>query len=197
MSHGALALLMCLGPSIGLAQTTGYGRLHGKVVSGVDSSPLASAIVRISSTGTTKYMTLTDSTGTFAVDTIRQGVYLLTVRAFMYREFKDTLHLAGDSVRNLRIALSTHCGYDSVSALREIARHRPLIVENGGIAPTLLTSVDSAFEHRYGARYVILGDDASIPSACLESHNRVVFRFLDARFGNDWRRSLRKTIRSG
>jgi len=143
---------------------------------------------------TEDYSVLTDSLGVFRIDSIAAGTYVLTVRAFLYDEFTDTVRVANDDSLSVKIALATRCQYDSSSASREIARRRPAIVENGGIAPVTLSPSDRSFEKTYGTRYVILGDGEAIPSACVASHNRVVFRFLDSRFGKDWRRLLRATV---
>ncbi len=100
------------------------------------------------------------------------------------------------------IVLQGYCPHDSVTALADIARGEPQLIYNGGLAPLAPTRKDLAFEKRYQVQIVMLGDGEPELDVCLGRNNRVVVRFLDDRYGNQWRRAASQTpfanlLRSG
>jgi hypothetical protein len=165
----------------------GRGALRGTVLSSVDSSPLWGAQVALD----LNHFGVADSLGQFAIDTIPAGTYSLSVRAFKYHDSQRPVEIRADTMQLGIIVLRTECRFDSTSAVRGIRQGRPKIVFNGGLAPTSLSQEDYAFERAYRVKYVILGDGDPEPAACAETNNRVVFRFLDRRFGLEWRARVR------
>ena len=61
-----------------------------------------------------------------------------------------------------------------------------------GISP-ITYSNDIIFENKYNLFYFELGCVSHEPSI-IESYNFQVFKFLDSKFGKDWRKKIRKDI---
>src|SRR5712664_3232712 len=78
-----LALLHCASFSAAQQAGSATGRLRGRVLTGVDSSALAGAIVSLDNRRVTA---LTDSSGRFEIDTIAVGVHSLTARYIQYND---------------------------------------------------------------------------------------------------------------
>jgi carboxypeptidase-like protein len=184
-----IALLACASFSAAQQAGSGTGRLRGRVLTGVDSSPLAGAIVFLDNG---RVAAVTDSIGSFAIDTVAVGVHSLNVRYIQYHDSQLSITITPDVIDEETIVLQTHCQFDSLSAIDDTRHHRPKIVFNEGIAPSLPSRDDIIFERKYGIRYVILGDEGAEPEACVSQNNRIVFRFLDRRFGTQWRTQVRQ-----
>jgi len=182
------AILVPVG--LGFTGPAPTGVVRGRVLSGVDSSALSSAMVTLEGAGT-RQDRFTDEVGTFLISAISPGAYSLTIRALGYPPLRDTIRVNDVDTLSLTIALPADCQFDSIAAVRDIARRRPKILLHGGIAPIAQTPTDQLMERKYGFRYREFGDELTEPMACDDQYNRVVFRFLDSKFGNAWRDSVR------
>ncbi len=163
--------------------------VRGRVLSGVDSSPSGWALVFLED-GDRRLSQSTDTTGRFLFSSVSAGRYLLTVRALGYHPFRDSILVIGDTL-TLSVVLPAHCEFDSLAALRDIARDSVRVLLHGGIAPLVMGSMDAIVERRYRFRYMEFGDMVTQPPECDKQYHRVVFRFLDAQFGKRWRDSVR------
>jgi hypothetical protein len=184
----ALVVLVALvGASSSRHQQSGV--LRGHLLSGVDSLPVADAFVTVQGPSSTKRQVV-DSRGDFLIAGLPPGTYSLTVRALGYPVHRRAFTIAAGDTVTLSIVMVPHCQFDSLTAMRDIAAGHPRIVLQSGIAP-IVSPWDSIVEKRYGFTYVELGDQLVDPMECLRRHNRVVFRFLDAKYGPRWRDSVR------
>jgi hypothetical protein len=168
--------------------------VRGFVRSSVDSSPISFAQVQLDDAKHRRFATVTDSLGAFKLTGVSPGSYALTARYILYHPYaRDITVAAGDTSLGI-IVLRGYCPHDSVTALADIARGKPQLIYNGGLAPLAHAQGDFAFEKRYGVQIVMLGDGEPELNQCLDRNNRVVLRFLDRRYGKKWRRAAASTI---
>ncbi|HEX9294048.1 MAG TPA: carboxypeptidase-like regulatory domain-containing protein [Gemmatimonadales bacterium] len=176
--------------------------VRGFVRSSVDSSPIWMAQVQLDDAKHRRFVTVTDSLGAFTLTSVSPGPYALTARYILYHPYARDITVAGRDTSLGIIVLQGYCPHDSVTALADIARGEPQLIYNGGLAPLAPTRKDLAFEKRYHVQIVMLGDGEPELDVCLGRNNRVVVRFLDDRYGNQWRRAASQTpfanlLRSG
>ena len=76
-------------------------------------------------------------------------------------------------------------------ALPEIVFKILAIILFGGIAPIALSEGDIEFEKKYDVEYLILGDSEHEPEECIHQYNKIVFDYLDHKFGKNWRNEVR------
>jgi len=176
--------------------------VRGFVRSSVDSSPIWMAQVQLDDAKHRRFVTVTDSLGAFTLTSVSPGPYALTARYILYHPYARDITVAGRDTSLGIIVLQGYCPHDSVTALADIARGEPQLIYNGGLAPLAPTRKDLAFEKRYQVQIVMLGDGEPELDVCLGRNNRVVVRFLDDRYGNQWRRAASQTpfanlLRSG
>ncbi|PHK31855.1 hypothetical protein VF13_39070 [Nostoc linckia z16] len=83
--------------------------------------------------------------------------------------------------------------YDPLKAQQNIRDGKPKLFLETGIAPIRYTN-DSTVEKQFGFVYEDLGDLKSESDSCLIVYSRVVFSYLDRRYGREWRRRCRKDV---
>jgi len=167
--------------------------VRGFVRSSVDSSPISFAQVQLDDAKHRRLVAITDSLGAFTLTGVSPGPYALTARYILYHPYTRDITLAGRDTSLGIIVLQGYCPHDSVTALADIARGKPQLIYNGGMAPLAHMQKDFGFERRYQVQIVMLGDGEPELDACLGRNNRVVLRFLDERYGNRWRRAASQT----
>ena len=170
---------------------TGFASFKGTVLSGIDSSPVPYATLLLRADLGRTYETITDTLGGFGIDTIVPGRYSLRVAFIGYPADTDQVELEAGASLNRVIVLRARCKFDSVVASRDIRRGHPRILLHGGIAPAGYGPREMAMERRYGFSYWDFGDQTVNPFLCDQQYNRVVFRFLDGKYGTSWRDSVR------
>jgi hypothetical protein len=163
--------------------------VRGRVLSGIDSSSIGSALVFLEG-GSIRQNQSTDTLGRFLFSSVPVGGYVLTVRALSYHPFRESIRVGGDTL-TLTVVVPAHCEFDSLAAMRDIARHHVRVLLHGGIAPLAYNANDRRVERMYGFRYIEFGDMVSQPFECDQQYHRVVFRYFDRRFGSRWRDSVR------
>ncbi len=84
------------------------------------------------------------------------------------------------------------CEFNGRLARKEIRKSIPRLILIGGLAPTYFFGQER-FEHEFNIRYYEFGDSGE-PERCALRYNRVVFAYLDKRYGNTWRYKVRKDI---
>ena len=132
--------------------------------------------------------TLTDTVGQFSFSNVPAGNYAFIVRSLGYRPLQDSIRVDRD-IEALTFVLPAYCEFDSLVALKDIARGRVRVLLHG--SPPLVDPMDPVVERRYRFQYLDFGDILTEPFECSEQYNRVVFRHFDQRFGSRWRDSVR------
>jgi len=184
--------LLAAGVSLLAAQGKALAKFTGTVVSGIDSIQLSYAqVILRSAVGSQYYAAITDSLGAFRIDTIVPGPYSIRVQFLGYPPDTSRFEFEPGASVDRVVILRAHCNYDSALAVSDIRRGRPRILLHGGIAPLAYGVQDRAMERKYRFRYKEFGDQIENPLQCDEQYNRVVFGFLDRKYGTGWRDSVR------
>ena len=111
--------IIVLLPYQGNSQNTKYGKLTGFIYSKYSGYPLANANILLANT---KYVTVSDSEGSFHIDKIPVGLYTLQVNYIGYRLYINSIDLTKNPNISVKIFL-----IDSVITKKEI-----IIVANSG-----------------------------------------------------------------
>nr|WP_294858513.1 hypothetical protein [uncultured Fluviicola sp.] len=84
--------------------------------------------------------------------------------------------------------------YDAKSASKDIKSGKPLILfsaENGKV-PQFDSKKDSEFQAKYQVKFISPSGFRIVGSDEEKAYNRVIFEYLDKKFGNAWRMELRE-----
>ncbi len=186
----ALMALLAVSPIVPVSGQQ-LGAFRGVVISSVDSSPLGAAYVSLTRRGSPALRASSDSLGRFSIEGLHPGLYALVVRSIGYPPFSRDVTLSGSDTAPMTVVLAARCLHDSITAVRDIARHRPRIVRGYGPPTIDLSGEEATLERRFGFTFLDLGDEVYEAAECWLQYNRVVFRYLDGRYGPAWRDSVR------
>ncbi|WP_162912068.1 carboxypeptidase-like regulatory domain-containing protein [Pontibacter actiniarum] len=163
--------------------------IEGIVVSGVNKKPLADVYVSLKHKG---FGTVTDSLGYFRFDGVPEGKYHLITHYFGYSETDTALSVVSEPLTGLHITLEADCSYDRRVAEADIVSGEPKLLLVGSIAPVVHKN-QYRFERKYKVQYLDFGDT---PPAyeCIEEYNKVIFNYLDKKYGDKWRKEVRPDV---
>ncbi len=184
-------IILCLSTSgISYSQSSDYFSISGKIklLAGFELTAPTEAYVTIKSAN--KFI-IADSLGNYKIDSLRTGNYIIEVYGFGYQKTDTTINVS-KSIRDLDLLIVAECEINKDIAQRDIDKNKPRLLLSGGIAPVIYLDQDK-FEKKYGVKYFDYG--CVIPSyECIEQYNKEIFRYLDNKFGNSWRREVRKDV---
>lgn len=84
--------------------------------------------------------------------------------------------------------------YNQLMAQRDIAKGRPRLFLSGGIA-ALKQAEDSSVEKQFGFLYKDFGCvRPPVNDRCMREYSREVFTYLDRKYGEKWRTTVRKDV---
>lgn len=83
--------------------------------------------------------------------------------------------------------------YNQLTAQRDLEKGTPKLFLPGGIAP-LRRAEDPSIEKRFGFSYHDFGCVRLVDDRCLLAYSRVVFSYLDKKYGKAWRAGVRKDV---
>lgn len=180
MSHlTTIAFLSLLGMSVNAQVPDTLSSIEGVIYSSINSQPVGESLVNLKGT---KYGALTDSSGYFRIDEIPPRDYQLEVIGFGYSQIDTAISLEPGSLHKLNFTLVGSCPFD---AQKDIERSKPKLLLVGSIAPVIYPDQEK-FERKFDVEYYDFGDTPPA-DACIEKYNKTVFKFLDHKFGKEWR----------
>ncbi len=185
-----LSLLLPLQPTIGQSGDAKVSTMKGCLVSCVNNSRITTGLVKLKGT---RLASIPDSLGQYIIREIPPGKHSVQVMGFGYNNIDTVVSfLAGDTA-SLDFALKTKCSHDAKVATIDIRENQIKLLLAGGIAPGASTSEDEAFEKKYDIQYFDFG---CVPpaDACIEEYNKVMFKYLDQKFGRTWRKEVRRDV---
>lgn len=157
--------------------------IHGIVLSAIDGTPVTNFLVKKGK----KHIVVTDGEGTFSFLAAKKKIAL----SFHYTmtETKDTTIILSDTTT--RIFLFTYKTLDSSQAKYDIENNNMILFCCLGFNVLHPTRNDEAFEKKYGVKYFVMGDSPPAPINKLHSYNLSIAKYLDARYGTEWRKKTK------
>ncbi|WP_299707069.1 hypothetical protein [uncultured Pontibacter sp.] len=192
MKISYLILLFALIQSAVFGQGTERKKLYveGRIISEVNNKPLENVITYLQKE---RVFIATDSTGFFRIPVKASGEHRLIVIEGGYSELDSLIVIKTESLTDLNIVLVADCPFNRSSAEKDIKKGNPKLLLVGSIAPVVYTG-QNYFERKYKVQYYDFG--CTPPAdACIEEYNQKVFEFLDKKYGDKWRKEVRKDVR--
>ena len=138
-------------------------------------------------------ITSTDSSGYFKFENLKDKEYELRVLNYSANPKIFKVALNGESKQNADLFLKIECQVNSETAKRDIEEGYPKLLLASGIAPSVYFKEDP-FEKKYGVKYEDFGDVIEHPYECMAQYNQEIFKFLDKKFGQEWRKMIREDV---
>lgn len=192
MRHTFLAILiLCVFTNLA-AQPKSDPRfeLSGIVISKINSQPLPNVVVMVRTIN--NYVVTTDSLGQFQISGLKPGTHRFEIREFGYQPIDTSLTLTDSGIGNAKFEIGAVCEFTKEAAIQDIRGKKIKLLLSGGIAPAIYKS-DSKFERKFNVKYFDFG---CTPEAneCMIEYNSKVFEYLDSKFGDKWRKSVRQDV---
>lgn len=138
------------------------------------------------------YYRAIDSVGYFNISELKEGKYNIKILGWGY-EVDTLLNIKHPLSYNLTFYANIDCEVNRVAALKDIEENRIKLLIIGSIAPMANTYHDNTFEKKYNLKYYDYGDTPPLFD-CVRIYNEVIFEFLDLKYGEEWRNSVRKDV---
>ena len=135
---------------------------------------------------------ISDSSGNFSFKNLKPGNYRLSTRGLGYVSYDTLITLIDKSIVNLSLLIKANCNVDRIVAEKDIKRKRPRLLLVGSIAPVYYPKQDE-FEKKYHIQYYDFGDSPTAEE-CIIQYNRMIFEYLDSKFGKTWRQEVRRDV---
>ena len=182
------------------AQSSHTYKVSGTAISFYTNQPIPYGFVHFQKNGKTK-STVCDSLGHFVMTGLSKGKYTLSfeiMKGYYYKD-KDTSFSLTNNIDNFKFIAHLACAndFDEQKALDDIKSNVPKIilvskqVFNDTFPHIILNIVDKDFQNKYGIVY----SDQSIHvgyEECMLPYNLTIFKYLDKKFGIEWRKELRQ-----
>lgn len=151
------------------------------------------------SNSTHKKTTYSDFMGSLQFDSLLAGQYQINIVHPDYQIFDTLIEInrcTSDFTFYLR-PLSDSAAYyweqsefNAEGALRDIKNNNMRVLLPGGIIQLTTTTSDSMFEKKYNVHFLSQGC-VRLPGENQSAYNQEIFKYLDLKFGQDWRREIR------
>lgn len=133
----------------------------------------------------------TDSLGDFTIDSLKAGTYAIRVDEY-YWEQEYKFKIDSVDISNVMIEITAICAVTAETALKDLKNKTPKLYVPGGIAPVYLIHQEK-HEKKFGFEYVTFGCIA-VPDECIVQYNKVIFEYLDKKYGTRWRKEIRPDV---
>lgn len=174
------------------AQKLDSFEVSGTVVSLNSNEPIPFATIML--TRTQGYMS--DSAGNFKIKNLGKGQHILHFSAAGFQQKDTTVFISENDINNFKLFVQTDCTgtphFNLERAQQDIEAGKPKLLLIGSIAPMHYKSQDK-FEKKYKVYYFDFGCTPDF-NECILEYNRMVFAYLDKKYGNKWRKEARTDI---
>lgn len=136
--------------------------------------------------------TETDSLGFFKFNNLRNNTYQLKYVYDGSRNNKFEVIVKDKSIDNFKIVYDSNCQFSKQKALEDIKNNSIKLLVIGGYAPVKYVT-DKFQEKKFNFKYYIFGCLIENPQ-CIIQYNKTIFRFLDKKYGKQWRQEVRDDI---
>ncbi len=136
--------------------------------------------------------TTSDIDGKFRFDNLPPGNYQIQVSAYGCYKEKYDVTIKTASITDFECYLISPDQVNKYLAEIDIREGHPRLMIPGGISPIMFYGQEK-WEHKYGVEYENYGCTAP-PEKQMAEYNRVIFDYLDNKFGVAWRKDIRKDV---
>lgn len=168
------------------SETLGQNIIQGHVLSLADNKPIPNFAIRLDR----KKIVYSDSTGLFAINTKKHKLKFRF--SYSIERFTDTVIYISDSIKSIK--LYTTLTWDSLQAKYDIEHDRIVLFCCFGFVVVAPSLKDEQLERKFGFRYYVVGDAPPAPIEKLRSYNAVVAKYLDKKYGPDWKKEGNKSF---
>jgi|JI6StandDraft_1071083.scaffolds.fasta_scaffold23930_1 hypothetical protein len=164
--------------------------ISGSVISINSNNPISFGTIRFTKNNGTNC----DCLGNFNILNLTKGKYVLQFSALGYPS-KDTIIFVDRNIADLKLNIYTDCSsgsFNANSARQDIANGQPKLLLIGSVAP-LVYKKDNKFAKKYNIRFFDFGCTPDY-NECIDAYSKIIFEYLDKKFGLKWRREVRKDI---
>ncbi len=177
---------------------TGY-TVSGKILltdsSYYDSGPFF--ITLRDNTGATVAGTI-DSNLYFKITGVKQGVYQLSVDSlnfFKMHRCDTVITIDNESIYNAALKITPICEvFTKEKALRDIQVDSVLLIMEPGLVRFKFSRTEKRFQRKYHLSYFYSGCFRFTHYSCLKIYNKIIFNYLDNRYGVKWRQRLAANV---
>ena len=134
-----------------------------------------------------------DSLGNYKFIVDKNGSYELRVLDFKNSKIFH-LEIIDESITDfdLYIKENIDCEVNKMVAEEDIKMNKPRLLLTGGIVPVHEIGQEK-IEKKYSFKYYDFGC-ISPPIECIKQYNKLIFDYLDKKYGENWRREVRKDV---
>jgi hypothetical protein len=171
-----------------------HGKYSIKIILDRPTPTKPSLVKLFDSTGKAILKKYWDTLGQCRFTGINKGVYRVINRKYKidttFSMPMDTV-LPGETQFDMFIEFN-RCTFGARQARQDIKRDSVRLLLIGGLAPTEVLGQEK-FEKRFHITYYDFGDTGP-PESCVARYNRVIFAYLDSKYGNAWRYFVRRDV---
>lgn len=137
---------------------------------------------------------ITDDSGCFKIKSLATGKYRLITGYISYDNIDTTINVINKPVENLILTVIVKCkNYNLETAEKDIENNTPKLLLFGGFFPVYVPGQEN-FEKKYNVKYYDFVDAVEDSDECLEIYNKRIFKYLDEKYGDEWRKEVRKDV---
>lgn len=133
---------------------------------------------------------ITDDSGYFKIKCLSSGTYGLIARYISYDDIDTTVIIFNEPVENLILTFIVKCRNINLGTAEKD-------IENNTIKLFKLPYYEQGqeiFEKKYNIKYFDFGTAVVDSEECLEIYNKRIFKYLDEKYGDGWRKEVRQDV---
>ncbi|TCI84525.1 hypothetical protein [Tenacibaculum sp. M341] len=132
-----------------------------------------------------------DNSGKYKFKVDKTGSYELRVLNFNDSKIFH-LEIIGELKNNFDLYVDIDCDFNKLTAEKDIKMNKPRLLLASGIVPFLEIGQEK-IENKYNFKYYDFG--CILPHIeCAEQYNKIIFNYLDKKYGMNWRKDIRKDV---
>lgn len=133
-----------------------------------------------------------DSLGNYKLDHLKSGHYIIKELSYNKTPKEYNIELIDKSIEDFNLTIIADCEVNQEIAEIDIKFNKPRLLIIGGIAPVIYKNQEK-FQKKYKIEYFDFGC-VSPDEECIKLYNKFIFKYLDTKFGQKWRKEVRKDV---
>jgi hypothetical protein len=133
-----------------------------------------------------------DEDGEFHFEELKSGEYQLYINS-EYGKIDTLIKVDINHYSEIKISLILQCEVNEETAIQDIKNGKPkLLIYEGQVR--FENSNQHLYEKKFGVEYYFLKKYNAPPKECVSEYNQVIFKHLSTKFGNEWKKEIRKDV---